>query len=255
MKKIKTLCFAPLVLTLLAGCHSQSKDERYNNLSAIEIYQTGVTHIDKHNYAEAIDDFSALESRYPFGDYAEKAQLGVIYAYYLNEDYTSAIPAVDRFLRMYPRDPHVDYVYYMKGLIHFNESLGFFGKYLKGNEERDPTSAREGIQAFSMLVSTFPDSIYAADATLRLVYLRNVLAAHELVAARYYMRKCAYVAAINRANVILTEFDQSPSMPEALAIMVEGYRALELPELAQDSYKILVLNYPGSNLIEALDSA
>lgn len=252
MKKIYSLTLAPLVLALLTGCHSQSKDERYNNMSAVEIYQAGVKHVSKNNFTEAIDDFSALESRYPFGDYADKAQLGVIYAYYLNEDYPSAIPAVDRFLRMYPRDQNVDYVYYMKGLIHFNESLGFFGKYLKGNEERDPTSARQGIQAFNMLVSTYPNSIYAPDAALRLVYLRNVLAAHELVAARYYMRKGAYVAVVNRANVVIEEFDQTPCVPDALALMVEAYRRMQLPDLAQDTYNVLAFNYPDSKYIDEL---
>ena len=156
---------------------------------------------------------------------------------------------------MYPRHPNVDYVYYMKGLIHFNESLGFFGKYLKGNEERDPTFARQGIQAFNMLVSTYPNSVYAPDSALRLVYLRNVLAAHEMVAARFYMRKGAYVAAVNRANVVLTEFDQTPSMPDALAVMVEAYRCMQLNDLADDTFNILAFNYPGSKYIAELAPA
>lgn len=242
----------PASVLLFNGCHSQSKDERYNSMSALEIYQTGVKHVEKNNYAEAMDDFAALESRYPFSEFADKAQMGAIYATYLNEDYISAIPAVDRFLRMYPRHPHVDYVYYMKGVIHFNESLGFFGKYLGGNEERDPTPARKGIEAFSMLLSTFPESCYAEDSALRLAYLRNVLAAHEMVAADYYLRKGAYIAAANRANTVVTQFDQTPCIPEALATMIRAYRGMGLDDLADDTLQILVYNYPNSRYISEL---
>lgn len=212
-----------------------------------EIYMTGVKNVEKKNYTVAVEDFEALESRYPFGEYADKAQLGAIYANYLNEEMTIALPAVERFLRMYPRHPNVDYAYYMKGLIHFSEALGFFSKYLPmDREDRDPTSAKKSLQAFSILINAFPNSIYAKDAELRIVYLRNLIANNELVAARFYLKKGAYLAAANRANAIITHFDRSPTMPEALSIMVKAYRKLELNQLANDSYRVLVLNYPDS---------
>ena len=251
MKKILAIVLSCAALTL-AGCHSQTKDERYNNLTATQIYDEGIKNIKKQRYTQAIEDFEALESRYPFGEYADKAQLGAIYAYYLNEDYPAALPAVDRFIRMYPRHHHVDYAYYMKGLINFNEALGFYGKYFKDHEERDTTTAKKGIQAFNSLLSAFPNSTYAPDAAQRVLYLRNQVAAHELVAARFYMRKGAYLAASNRANIVIEEFDQTPSMPEALAIMINAYRKLELNHLADDAYRVLVLNYPNSPYVEEL---
>jgi outer membrane protein assembly factor BamD len=238
---------------VLSGCNSNAKEERYNNMSPNEIYQEGTKHVLKKRYAEAIEDFEALESRYPFGEFADKAQLGAIYAYYENEDYPSAVPAVERFLRMYPRHPNVDYAYYMKGLAHFSESQTFFADYLPFDRaDHDMSSAKKSMQSFYVLTTRFPNSIYTNDAKQRMIYLRNVMAQNELVAARFYMRKGAYLAAANRASNVITHFDQSPCMAEALAIMVEAYRKLELPQLANDSYRVLVLNYPNSAFVKEL---
>ena len=237
----------PLLIScalFMAGCHSTSKEEKYNAMSAIEIYDLGVKHVKKKNYVEAVDDFEALESRYPFGDFADQAQLGAIYAYYLNEDYPSALPAVERFIRMYPRHPDVDYAYFMKGLIHYNESLCPMILRI--------TKSKKGFVAFQTLVYQYPDSIYVTEAKQRMVYLRNLLAESDLVAARFYLRKGAYLAALNRAQNIISQYDRSPSMPEALAIMVESYRALELPQLAQSSFEVLAYNYPDSVFVEEL---
>ena len=252
----RLLCIsAPISLLIasLAGCNSNSKDDRYNAMSAEQIYAQGTKHIDKKRYTEAVEDFEALESRYPFGEYADKAQFGALYALYENEDYPAALPAIERFLRMYPRHPHVDYAYYMKGLVHFSESLGLFGKYLPTERaERDPTSAKKALQAFEILTTHYPHSIYLNDAKLRMVYLRNLLAKHELAAARFYMKKGAYLSAANRANTVITEFDRTASMPEALGIMIKAYRQLELYTLADDAYAVLVLNYPQSPLVDQL---
>lgn len=237
----------------LSGCHTTSKDERYNSMTPTEIYSQGVKNVKKHRYTDAVEDFEALESRYPFGDYADKAQLGAVYAYYLNEDFPAALPAVERFIRMYPRHPNVDYAYYLKGLIHFEESLGFFGKYLPmESSDRDPTSAKKALNAFYDLIKAFPNSEYAEDSTQRIVYLRNTLAENELVAARFYLRKGAYVAASNRASFVIANFDQTPSMPEALCIAVQANRALGLDALANENYQVLSLNYPNSEFLAAL---
>jgi len=233
------------ILLILLGCHSTSKEDQYNNMNPKEIYQQGVQHVTKKHYTDAVDDFLALESRYPFGDYADKAQLGAIYALYLGEDYPSALPAVERFIRMYPRHPNVDYAYYIKGLIYFSESLGYFTKYLPmEREERDPTSPKKAFAAFSVLIIQYPHSVYVQDAKQRMIYLRNLIAENELVAARFYMRKGAYLAAANRANSVIAQFDQSPSIPEALRIMRDAYRELNLNDLANDADRVLALNYP-----------
>lgn len=240
-------------LLLLGGCHSPTKDEQYNNLTPNQIYQQGATNVQKKRYPQAIEDFEALEARYPFGEYADKAQLGAIYAYYLNEDYPSALPAIERFLRMYPRHPHVDYVYYMKGLVHYSQALGLFSKYLPmEREERDPLPAKKAFHAFQVLTTAFPHSLYAPDAHLRMIYLRNLLAKSNLLSAHFYLKKGAYLAAANRANYIIANFDQSPSIPEALAIMVQAYRQLNLMDLAHDAQRVLVLNYPDSPLLKTL---
>lgn len=251
----KLIFLLTFVALLLTGCHSTSKDEKYNNMTANEIYKLGTKHVRKKNYPEAVEDFEALESRYPFSDLADKAQLGAIYAYYLNDDYPSALPAVERFLRMYPRHPHVDYAYYMKGLIHYNESLGYFSKYLPMEQrDRDVSSAKKGLVAFQTLISQYPDSIYTNEAKQRMIYLRNLLAESDLVVARYYLRKGAYLASANRAGFILAQYDQSPSMPEALAIMVQAYRKLHLHDLANDAYQVLVYNYPDSEFAKQLSA-
>jgi len=251
MKKLALLLLSSTLV--LVGCHSTSKDERYNNMSPNEIYELGTKHVKKKNYAEAVEDFEALESRYPFGEYADKAQLGAVYAYYENEDYTAALPAVERFIRMYPRHPNVDYAYYMKGLCHYSEAHGFLTKYMPmERDERDTTFAKKGIQAFHYLTVNYPDSIYTPDAKQRMVYLRNLLAKSELVAARFYFKKGAYLAAANRASNVISQYDRSPSMSEALYIMVKSYRKLELYELADDSQRVLALNYPDSIYLEKL---
>lgn len=234
-----------LGLLVLCGCHHTTKDERYNSMSPTAIYRSGVKHVKKHRFTEAIEDFEALESRYPFGEYADKAQIGTIYAYFLNDDYPAAIPAIDRFLRMYPRHPDVDYIYYLKGLVYFEESLGFFGKYLPVEaKDRDPTSAKKSLQAFYELTKSFPNSRYSDDARQRIVYLRNLLAENERVAAEFYLQKGAYVAAANRAGYIIANFDQTPSIPSALCIAIEANRALGLDKLADDYLAVLTLNYP-----------
>lgn len=252
MKRLLSLLLLLSLFTLF-GCHTTTKDERYNNMSPTEIYRQGVKNVNKHRYTEAVDDFEALESRYPFGEYADKAQLGAVYAYYLNEDFPAALPAVERFIRMYPRHPNVDYAYYLKGLIHFEESLGFFGKYLPIEaSERDPTSAKKALNAFYDLAKAFPNSVYTEDALQRIIYLRNTLAESELVAARFYMTKGAYIAAANRASYIIANFDQTPSLPEALFIAVQANRELGLNRLAEDNLKVLAYNYPRSEFLAAL---
>lgn len=252
-KEMKKLASCLLVTLILSGCHSTSKDERYNSMSANEIYQQGVKNTNKKRFKPAVEDFEALEARYPFGDYADKAQLGSIYALYLNEDYAQALPATDRFIRMYPRHPHVDYAYYMKGLVHFSEAMGFFSKYLPMERaERDPTPAKKSLASFDHLVTHYPNSVYANNAKQRMVYLRNLIAENELFVARFNLKKGAYLAAANRANYIVVHFDKSPQIEEALAIMVQAYRRLERPELAQDAYAVLKQNFPQSEFVKKL---
>ncbi len=242
-----------LTSSFLVGCSSNLKDEKYNAMAANEIYQEGVKHTRKSRYSNAVEDFEALEARYPFGDYADKAQLGAIYALYLGEDFSQALPATDRFLRMYPRHAHVDYAYYMKGLIHFSEAVGFFSKYFPMERaERDPNPGKKALASFEHLVSHYPDSPYVENAKQRMIYLRNLVAENELYVARFYLKKGAYLAAATRCNYLLVHFDRAPQTEEALGIMVQAYRALELQDLANDAFFVLRHNFPQSDFVTKL---
>lgn len=250
-KSIRTLTV--LALLSLAGCSTTNPEDKYDQMTADDLYQQGLTHLEKKRYPEAVEDFEALEARYPFGDYAEKAKLAEIYGYYMRNDWPSAMASADRFIKIHPRHDHIDYAYYMKGLIHFSESVGTYTKYLPMDRaERDVTPSKEAFDAFNELTARFPYSKYTPDAKKRMVYLRNVIAANELHAARFNMDRTAYLAAANRSKYIIEHFDHSPIVEEALFIQVAAYRKLGLHDLAQDSLRVLELNYPNSTFLREL---
>jgi outer membrane protein assembly factor BamD len=167
----------------------------------------------------------------------------IAYAYYKQNEPESALSAVERFTKQYPNSPHVDYAYYLKGLVNFDEDLGLFGEGFQPDvSERNPKAPREAFDAFKDLVTRFPNSKYAADSRLRMQYLINALARHETQIASYYLRRGAYVAAVSRANGVLTEFPQAPATREALQIMVKAYDAMGLKDLRDDSQRVLDKN-------------
>lgn len=252
--KINTLSsLTALCLVGLIGCSTPSKDERFDAMTASELYQDGLKKAKSKKYIEAVEHFEALEARYPFGEYAEKAKLAEIYGFYKSDDWPSSQASAERFIKVHPRHQHVDYAYYMKGLTHFSESLGTYSRYLPMERaDRDVSAIRESYDAFEELISRFPNSEYAPDAKKRIVYLRNVIAENELVAARYYMERKAYVAAANRTKEILVHLDQSPVMEEALYIQAKAYQMLGLKDLSQDTKHILTLNYPQSSFLNKL---
>ena len=184
-----------------------------------------------------------LQSRYPYGRYAQQAQLETAYAYFKQKEPESAIAAADRFIKQYPNNPHVDYAYYLKGLVNFNEDLGLLSGITKQDlAERDPNAARQAFEAFKELLTRFPESKYAPNARIRMQYLINVLARHEIRVASYYLRRGAYVAAANRAKGVLTDYPQTPATRDALQIMVQAYDALGMVDLRKDAQRVLDLN-------------
>jgi len=200
----------------------------------------------------AVQYLEALESQFPFGPYAEQAQLELIYAHFRSFDHDAAIAAADRFIRLHPEHPNVDYAYYMRGLITFTREASFIGQFLPLDiTTRDPGSARESFAHFSELLVRYPNSTYGPDARKRLVYLRNLLARHEINVANYYLKRSAYLAATNRGKFVVENFQGSPAVPDGLAIMVQGYTILGYQELADNAAKVLALNYPDH---PALDS-
>lgn len=237
--------FIAILLALGGGCATQ--DKALGELSsAARLYAEGRKALDEGYYEIAIEKFEQLETRYPFGEYAQQAQLDMAYAYYKSDNPASAVAAADRFIKTYPRHPHVDYAYYLRGLANFAVGGDFFDRLLKEDPaKRDPRPAREAFRYFAELVTRFPDSPYAADARARMLYLRNFLARHELHVARFYMRRGAYVAALNRGRTVLETYYQTPAVPEALALMSEAYDALGLAQLAAETRRVLELNYPG----------
>ena len=215
--------------------------------SAQKLYAEAKDNLNSGNYERAVKLFETLEARYPFGRYAQQAQLEVAYAYYKDNEPISAIAACDRFIKLHPNHPNVDYAYYLKGLANFNDDLGLLGKLVDQDlSERDPRAARDAFLAFKELVTRFPDSQYAADSAARMKYLVNALASNEVHVAKYYLKRHAWVAAANRAKEVLKTYPEAPALEEALAIMVLAYDELGLVDLRDDAQRVLKLNFPDS---------
>ncbi len=233
---------------LVSGCglFPEVKDETLG-WSANKLYNEAKQAMDENVYDKAITYFEKLESRYPYGRFAQQAQIDIAYAYWKSNEAASAIAACDRFIKLHPNHPNVDYVYYLRGLVNFNEDLGIMGLISQQDmTERDPKSARESFDSFRDLVTRFPDSKYTPDAILRMKYLVNALASLEVHVARYYMKRGAYVAAINRAQFALKSYPEAPATEEALFIMVKAYDLLGMNDLRDDSERIMRKNYPNS---------
>lgn len=239
------LLLAALLLALAAGCKSKGDGDVDEGVTAVELYERAKLSMRNGSYDRAIDSYRVLQSRFPFGRYAEQAQLELAYAYHKNYEPDLAISTLDRFLKTYPTHRHVDYAYYLKGLINFSRNRGVLSRVFSvDSSSRDLEYARDSFRSFSQLLQKFPDSKYAPDARERMLYLRNEMANAEIQVADYYMRRKAYVAAAKRAQYVLENFQQAPQTADALAIMTQAYESLELAALSEDAYRVLKLNYP-----------
>lgn len=232
------------LFTLLNAC-SEPKTDRYQNWSAPAIYVQAEKNLMNHSYERAIDGYQSLEAQYPFGDYTEQAQLSLIYANYEANELPAALTAADRFIRLHPRHPHVDYAYYMRGIIKSAEGISTTSRVLPIDLTlRDPSNWQAAYTYFMEMLNRYPNSYYAPDARQRLIALRNNLAQYEINVAEYYMARKAYLAACARAQIVIKDFPQTPQRLDALAIMVEAYEGLGLYDLADKSYAVLKLNDP-----------
>ncbi|MBI5890717.1 MAG: outer membrane protein assembly factor BamD [Nitrosomonadales bacterium] len=231
-----------LLLSLVACSTDPNKEE--NNASAEELYTQAKASMEDRSYEKAIQQFETLQSRYPYGRHAQQSQMEIAYAYYKHSEPAPALAAVDRFIKQYPNSPNLDYMFYLKGLINFNENINsLLGTFFKQDPaERDPTALRESFDSFKELVARFPDSKYTPDARLRMQYLLNTLASSDIHVASYYLRRGAYVAAVNRAKSVLTDFPQTPQTRDALQIMVQAYDAMGMKDLSKDAQRVLNLN-------------
>lgn len=231
--------------SLMSKDSSSSKEDEYKDWDEQRFHDQAKEALDNKNFSKAVTLYESMEARYPFGDYTPQAQLNVAYAYYKNDDAEAAIAAAERFIKTHPRNPHVDYAYYLKGLVNYNRGIGFIDRFLPTDaSQRDPGPARDSYDNFKELLTRFPTSMYNEDAKLRMTALRNNLAMYEVHVADFYMRRKAYVAAVNRANHVIKEYDRTPAIPIALQIMQDGYRKMGLDELAADAERVFNLNYP-----------
>lgn len=240
-----------LVLLLIAGC-SGLTDDPTKNWSPEKFYTEAKQKVEEGDYETGIKYFETLEARYPYGRYAEQAQLEIAYAYYKYEEPALAIAAADRFIRLHPTHPNADYAYYLKGLVNFRGEKGLVNWLLGSRDDlsdRDPKGALESYNTFNELVTRFPNSRYATDARQRMAYLIEAQAKYETQVARFYFDRSAYVAAANRAKYSLETYPRTPSTEDALGIMTLAYKAMGLDDLADDSLRVLRRNFPDSRYI------
>jgi outer membrane protein assembly factor BamD len=242
-----------LAALLLAGCgvFSGKEDDETAGWSAQRLYGEAKDAMAGKQWQKAIKYFEKLEARYPYGRFAQQAQLEVAYCHYKDGERASAVAAADRFIKLYPNNQNVDYAYYLKGLVNFNELQGIFA-LVSGNDmsDRDPKASREAFEAFREVVTRFPESKYAADSAARMRYLVNALASHEVHVARYYMKRTAYVAAANRAQYAIQHYPQAPAVEEAVYILVRAYDALGMTELRDAADRVMQKNFPNSDYLK-----
>jgi len=237
-------------LLWLAGCKSTGEKEydETRNWSAERLYTEAKSELTGGDYKKASTYYEKLIARFPYGRYAQQAQLDLGYAYYRDNEPAKALSAADAFIKLYPDHPNVDYAYYLKGLVNFHQDLGLFTPIANQDmSERDPRGARESFEAFREVVTRFPNSRYAADAYARMRYLVNAMAGNEVRVAAYYLRRQAYVAAVNRAQYVLTNYPDTPAIEQALIVMVKAYDAMGLTELRESADRTLKLNFPKTN--------
>ena len=234
--------FLLLISTLLFACAGADKDETAE-YSAKELYAEAQSAIDANEFQTAVKHLESLEARYPFDPYAKQAQLDIAYAYYKFEELDSATSAVERFARLHPRDPHMDYVYYLKGLINFNRGQGVLDVWFpREPSKHDPAVLEQAFNDFATLVKRFPNSAYAGDANQRMIYLRNQLAEKEILIAKFYMERQSLLSSAKRAKAVIERFPNTIWTKDALNIMLLSYQKLELADLAADTQRIIDYN-------------
>jgi outer membrane protein assembly factor BamD len=238
------LLFAVGIAVLATGCRSHRDDAK----SGPEVmYARAQKSMKNSNYGEAIKQLETLQSRFPFSEPAHQAQIDLIYAYYKNREVDPAIDAADTFIRENPTNPRVDYAYYMKGLVYFERQSNFLERWFNVDlSKRPPVNSKKSFEAFDELLKKYPHSEYVGDARQRMIFLRNRLADFELHVALYYMRRGAYVGAINRAKFCIENYDGAPAVRGSVKVLVDAYWKLNMVDLAANAERVYTDNYPGN---------
>lgn len=240
MKHIKYM-LATLIIVALVGCSSSNNEQ--TEKPVIKLYEDAKQKLQAGNYQSAITAFESLDNRYPYGSYSQQIQLSLIYAYYKTGEYALALASIDRFLRLNPTHPDLDYVLYMRGLTNIgldnNSFQSFFGI---NRDDRDPQFAKASFSDFQHLVKSFPNSQYANDSKQRMIFLKNRLANYDLSIVQFYTKRQAYVAVINRVEQMLRYFPDTEATRQALPLMVNAYHQLNLPDLANKTTELINYN-------------
>ena len=231
----------------ISGCSSFQKDDPNSQAALDKLYEEAKDDLNSGSYDRAIKSLEKIEGRAAGTTMGQQATLDLAWAYHKTNERAQAVTTLDRFIKLNPSSPAMDYALYMKGVVNFNEDLGLFGRLANQDvSERDQQATREALLAFRQLVEQFPDSKYAAEATMRVNFITNTLAAYEIHVARYYYNRKAYIAAANRAQQAVAEFQYAPGIEEALFIMSESYDQLGLTQLRDDARRVLDKNFPDS---------
>lgn len=256
MKRIQVLLVVAAVsLSSCADWMNKDREEPnpFKGNTAKQLYLQSQKALKKKQYESASKRLEALETMYPFSNYAERAQMKLIYAYYQSEDYLSAAATAERFIHLYPRAKNVDYAYFMKGMANFNQNRGAFAKYIPLDEsQRDTGSQTQAYLDFANLIQRFPNSQYKPAALQHMIYLRNMLARYELNVSQFYFKRKMYVAAIERASYLVKTYPQAPTARNALVIMVDANRALGLNQAADEAMAVYQATYHTNQMPPAL---
>ena len=242
------LFFAAMLLGGCAGSEG-SKDDT-DIWSEAKLYSEATDKLNDADFAKCGKYFEKLEARFPFGPYSQQAQINAAYCYWKAQEQTQALVAIDRFIKLHQGSESLDYAYYLKGLITFNDDLGWLGKFTGQDlSERDPKAAKEAFESFKVVVERFPNSKYAPDSLDRMRYIVNSLAEADVIVARFYYQRGAYLAAANRAQLVIRDYDRAPAVEEALYILTKSYEKLGMVQLSNDSARVFKLNFPDSQMM------
>ncbi len=233
------------IALLLGGCANDA--DMTVGWTTDRLYSEAKEQMENHSYEKAIGYYEKLEGRAAGTTLAQQAQLEKAFAQYKNAEPALAVSTIDRFIKLNPSSPALDYAFYLRGIVNFNDDLGFFARYFNQDlSERDQKAAKQSFESFKEVVVRFPESKYAPDAALRMRFIINTLAKSEVAVARYYFKKGAYVAAINRAKAAISDYQEVPVIEEALIIMINSYNALGLQQLKEDTVRVLQQSFPRS---------
>ena len=257
MSPITLLLAFLTALLLLSGCAgSDGQKDDTDIWSEAKLYSEATDKLNEGDFAKCGKYFEKLEARFPFSPYSQQAQINAAYCYWKAQEQAQALVAIDRFIKLHQGSPNLDYAYYLKGLITFNDDLGWLGRFTGQDlSERDPKAAKEAFESFKVVVERFPDSKYAPDSLDRMRYIVNSLAQADVLVARYYYQRGAYLASANRAQLVIRDYDRAPAVEEALYILYRSYQNLGMTELANDTARVFKLNFPDSEMLETGQTA